>query len=1264
MNKNNRSLIFAWCFAAATVGVNFDVILWKWDVNAWVSDILTWEVLKTWDVVHISDPTEIAEKWESKNIFYVQWNIPVYDGALKELTQIINQKYPNTQFTFFLTWENPSNFEYKGKRWKLAINSALSDSLLKTNLGLWKKHIVFWIWFAFDNNWKRHLMILTSAEFDELWMWDRSRFSSKDGPIFLKATKQIKDNNPIEAIRILTDWYVEEYNRITTQRENNKKRAEEQHKRDLESAREWIEKIRSMYDSIVAEYREFLWKAPISGWDRDIISNIEEAESNLWNDNPNWVLSQVQNVERIIWDMEKLIRSYDSYWEQINLYWTKIKELNQSRYAYKATTKYDNADALYKKASSEWENKDFSYSNTYKILVRAHDELKSEIRNAESTAKTKNLAVGWWVWIAILLTSIFWFLSNRKRRPTKKEFEREMSKWQEALSQTRDQLSDEIKDKQEIISLVFAESKWKTKQRIEDLKQDVYMLSVIIPKLNDTLEYIRKEVWSDMWINLFRSAWYQKWLRLLSDEKISINPTIDRLDESLVELIWWDRIKTLSESASSMNFTFSWMVEEADRRIKEIRTIFDEFSESDSNFENSINSSMALKGELETSIRNLSSNMWEESTEYFPYITDFFTSFQEKVGEISSLYSSDKLWSYDLLLDVNYKLESFAKYIKEIDILVTSKNSYSNKTELKLAWYDLGWFTDWINKSYSDLWKESGNIFNPTLDGKIFEEWIYQKTNNILWIYNKLNKLFLAVRKKQQLDTSKKWLIAEVEETRWLLSSKYWIDAELLFKEEWYKPEVYFDKISELNSNVKESLDKGDVEIAEKKLEEIESILLKINKIIEITQKSFEIYDSRKIEIEDVSKNIAWKKSTANDLLKEIKETWSSEVLKLWEWDSTHPDSDWDLGNNIEEIDENQNNLVLIISWADNYLGNGKAITAIWELDIAAALNKDSQYRLQEIHDKKERIEQTDKENNGLLDQINRLLGTITKVQSEIYITIPSKEKYLELFSQKWNIDNLSKQEKRNPFTVNIRLNDYLKELNLLTERIEKDRQAYNHFVKEIETVGSLISRLEHESNSAKYDSYPDSSKAREVFQNLTPSYRENYNQLHKKLSQKHQNWNNLLNETEKLNEHVKSAIDILRKDISRRQKTEGYLDEARIKIRSARGWSWNYWISISDSYGINALYEAESAYANWDFDRANRYAEEAFRSAVSAIEEAEDRERTERIRREEKARKEREAAEAAEKAREAAERAREEAAERAREAAEDESWFNGGWEF
>jgi hypothetical protein len=38
-----------------------------------------------------------------------------------------------------------------------------------------------------------------------------------------------------------------------------------------------------------------------------------------------------------------------------------------------------------------------------------------------------------------------------------------------------------------------------------------------------------------------------------------------------------------------------------------------------------------------------------------------------------------------------------------------------------------------------------------------------------------------------------------------------------------------------------------------------------------------------------------------------------------------------------------------------------------------------------------------------------------------------------------------------------------------------------------------LVSQLERESKEAKYDNYPDSQKAKEVFNNLTPAYRKSF---------------------------------------------------------------------------------------------------------------------------------------------------------------------------
>ncbi len=1244
MKIPGKKTVIASALLAAVSSTDLKSILWDVGINLGVEKAIAWQQLEKneWEVIHINSPTEIAEKWSPKDIFYVQWNIPISDSVLNALTQKINKEYPDTQYTFFFTGENPSDFSYKNRdwnnfRWKDAIEFALSESLLwKTNLGIWKKHVVIWISFERDNNWERWVRPLTSVEFDDLWIGENSRFSHESWPLFSKVFPQLKSWNFPWAIEIIAEGYDTKYNQIISQKQAEKERKQELFKQNLENAKKWIKEVEQLHESLTKEYEDFLWNKPIVGWDEGILEHKQNAKKYLSNENPWLALKHIDIAKKIIWSYQTLIKGYDSYRKNIFLAWEALNLFKENEYIDKFMLEYKIANDLYKKALSEWENKDFNYVKTIGLLNESIDALYEEFKDAEEAQLYKDVATKWWSSLALLLSGIVWFLANKKRKLTKQEFEKELSRWQKTLDKAYDELLDEIDDKEEILSLLFEDSSWETKTRVDQLSQDVWALSVMLPKLSDTLKQIEREVWSDIWVNLFSSKWYSKWLSLLEDEEIQINPTTDRLDKHLLRVIWKQKISTLSELAQSMTYTFEWMIKETDSRISSIRSIFIEFDEANSNFDEEVNNSFELKTKLKSSLELLSRNIWEKSAESFPYITEFLNSFTDNLDKLSKTALLDKLGSYNVILEINKKLKIFTDGIKSINNFVIKNNPYKDKTELDFDWYDTNWFIESISKSYKSLWEETKSIFSDK-NLHSFEENIKRKLDKIIESYNELKNLNTTSNKKEQLEETIEWITLKVEEIKENLSKDYDIDKKLLFKEDDHNPYKRFEKINSLQVEVKELLDNWKEEEANKKLIEIEKLLSEIEMIIKMTKWWFDVYDTRKNEIQSISSSINSNKDKAKELLDKIKEKWSPEVLKLWEWDITHPDSDGDLWNNIIEIEENYRELKNVIEWANQFRENWASISAIWELDRARAINEDSSYRLMEINQKYKRLEDTDIENTNLLSDVNNQLELIANIQDKNYITWESRDKFINILSFKTELENRALEEKRNPFKINEGLIYLLLKINELDNNIKRDKQAYEYFLKRINTIDNLITQLESESEEARYDNYPDSEEAINVFEQLTPKYREFYNVLLSKQDLKHEDWHILLSNSEYLIEDINKAISILREDTDERLEAERYINKARHKIWDARRWSWSYWISIYGHYWVNDLSRAEEAYSRWDFDEVDNYASIAYRNAIRAIEEAEEEVRREIRRREEEARRRRE--EEAERARAAARR-------------------------
>jgi hypothetical protein len=159
-------------------------------------------------------------------------------------------------------------------------------------------------------------------------------------------------------------------------------------------------------------------------------------------------------------------------------------------------------------------------------------------------------------------------------------------------------------------------------------------------------------------------------------------------------------------------------------------------------------------------------------------------------------------------------------------------------------------------------------------------------------------------------------------------------------------------------------------------------------------------------------------------------------------------------------------------------------------------LNNLSEFRLNEIKEKYERLIKTDEENRELILQLNTILSEIATIQDEPYITKKSKGRFVDILSEKSLLESESKKEKRNPFKIQKEIEELTLRSTVLKDQIARNKQSYEYFLRYLETIRKLLTSLESEAYEAKHDNYPDSAKAKDVFNRLTPLYKKDFETL------------------------------------------------------------------------------------------------------------------------------------------------------------------------
>jgi len=1247
-------------WAAMTFTVT-DAMLNKSRYAGQISDILVSQAqAETGKIARISAPDQIAENWSPDTLFYVQWDVPISDSVMMSLQKEFQQKYPDTQYTFFFTWENPSKFRYTNRkwkelRWKDAIDWALGEELVsQTSLGIWKKHIVLWISFKKDNNDERWVRPLTSSEFDELGIGEQSNFAHARGPLFSRIFPQLKSGNFGQAIQIFVEWYEEKFQ----EKVEDQRRAAELQAQQLQEAKSGLSQVEASLNSLTVSYRSFLWKTPPAWWDRDIENSIQEAQSHIHNENGSSASHNLSSAQSSIDYLLNLIENHESFWEKIEIIRKHIQKASESPYADQAEREKQTVNQLVDRLESEWKAKDvLSYGNTYSEALNAFEDYVDEINQAKITAETaeRNEAVlktvgTWWAWLWIIGSIIAGWRLNRRRKPTKEQFETEIKKWRGIISQAQEKLMTDIIPKTDMIVELLEDSQNTTKKKVEQLGNDVGTLSIVLAKLMQTLRDIETEVWS----HFFRKWPYETGLKMLQNTEIQIDPVLDAQDEDLLAVTTWEDITTLRWLADKMTFTFEDMVSEADTRLVRITETFQELEEANSQYEISSQQTGVVLQMLLGAVSKLSTHTGRDEDVIFPHLGRFQTRFQKRVEEIDTMSMHDKIGAYNQLMLLSEKMLILQEWIEWINMFISEHAPVASRNLLVANGYSVDWVTNIIEPSFKKFAENKSKVLSQKVDVETFSADIEASETIIMNIYTSIISIKDIGRKfseqKEVVNGVKSTLQALGEE----LSETYNINQEQLFQEEWFNPEDCFSAITDLSERIVTAINSWDVESGESMLQKMSDEVQKIREIMSLTQTAFSSYDENKSLAEAGLNNISDILPGTKSALTDIQSSWSESVQRLWAGDPTHPNSDGYIWNNIDEIYDNQGISNGLIKDSQVHIDDGKPITAQDQLARSRSLSEDSLYKTQEVHSKKESIETTDKENTKLVSQILAEIEILKQEQSNPDILSSTLESVDGIVVGEEYISSVQKKQKRDPFDIQVNLQKFMEKVDNTKGQIAQDKKAKRDLDEHLATIQSQLSRLASEGTNAQYDDYPDSESAQQVFEVNIPTYEDRYATLFGGSETPNSNWYEILKTSNSLEEDILGARKILSQDEKNRQVVEESMRVARSRIQDARDWDVTHGISITGSIGSSSLNQAEQYYIEGDFHTASEYASSAYKKANTAVENAERKLR----------RKLRKIAEEEERQRRLKAKKKREAAARAAESSSDSSWFGWGGSF
>jgi len=1236
-----------------------DVALNKWRYAWQVFDILVSSAqAQEWSVRNITSPEHIDEKWSADNLFYTQGDIPVSSNVLLSLQQEFQTKFPDTQYTFFLMGENPSDFSYTNRdgqslSGKEAVEFALSENLMNnTALGIGKKHIVLWISFKADNSGDRWARVLTSSAFDNAGIGEESSFASARWPLFQTVFPELKNGNIWAAIQNFVYGYEAKFSEI----ESRRIQEEQQKAQLLESAKRMHSEQIDALQTLEQTYESFLGKRAPRWWDNTIQELLSTAERYIQAEDWFQAGEVLQRAENAITLLYRSIESHDAIGDQINQLTTRLEGYKTLPYAESATDEYNIALEQLNTLRNQWEDKNISqYNITLEHTKNSIERYRAEIQEAQDAVERdarnqkiiKILGTGGSGLVVILA----WVLALRKREKTKmrkEEFLKELSKWREAIRKTQEDLMDNIIPKSDIIVQLMSDATGVTKNEINTLSRDVWTVALIIAKLHSLLDKA-EEIAGD---GTFAEGPYVDALAILQQAEIHITPSLDASDDELLKVFGDENdMQTLSWYAENMSFTFESIVQEVDTRIPRIKQIFERLDKAKSEYQDV---SLGIQGVYDNFIQDLETlaEVTQRETHIlFPDISRFEENFQWITSWYEEKSREDIIWGYEWLEAVQQKLEAMRNTLVYISDIVVERNLAGWKNLLAAHDYNTDWLTQKVTTEFEALRDNAANIFIPDISIGSFENTLAENMSRIEKMYNTASQIIGSAERVEEVKKMIQILKTEIQTFKTKLSKSYNIDSSLLLQEESYTPETNFTTLENLLDAIIDPINNADTEKVHKILAEINTHLEHVRHTLLLTKKWFETYEWVKKHTDWEAQNILTRIETTQSELHDVTSKWAKSVLSLREWDASHEGSDRFIGNNISEIEKNQQTAQSLLLEASHLYEDGHVITAHNKLVQAQAYIDDSKAKMIEVSEQKKNIEETDTQNEAMVTKIQALTENIRSKQEASYVR-PSTVNHIQKFLPKVD-DILSKQQEasRDPFKIASSFSQLYMVLQDISGEIERDKKLRKDLEQGMEILDVQIENFRQAGHDAQFDSYPDSKKAKRIFREDIPRLTDTYNKLLSLVWEEQQDWKELLSQLHTLEKEVLTTYNALKGEERKTRNAYRKLEQAMDRVQDARNWSGSYGIYISSYNGSSLMNQAESAYSDGKFDDAIRFATQAYNRAENAIETAESEVRAEKRR---IAREKEEARRRAEK------KKREEAARQAR-MNDDDGWSSGG---
>ena len=365
-------------------------------------------------------------------------------------------------------------------------------------------------------------------------------------------------------------------------------------------------------------------------------------------------------------------------------------------------------------------------------------------------------------------------------------------------------------------------------------------------------------------------------------------------------------------------------------------------------------------------------------------------------------------------------------------------------------------------------------------------------------------------------------------------------------------------------------------------------------------------------------------------ILQTIKRDFAASTLGLASGDLSHPNANGTVEDNIDEAQAAIDAAKSKREKAVRSFREAKILEAASLLDQAKAHEQIAQGRLDEISEKRTRLDAAVVDNNAALETLEaKSRAWKAEIPCDKRSMRPTMKAYDAAVADLGTARAAADAKKGDPFKIGNAIAAVSTELDQVWVKVANDRDAYAEVMRSLKAADTQLGSASSLAKDSQSDGIADSPAITSALRELA-NLKSAYTSALASSQAEHGEWPTIDHEADRITSEAARIAANLKGELAAAARATEAISNAGSKVREATNWTGSYGVSVPGSPGSGSLSSAKSALNSGDYDGAIRSAEAARSAAISAIQTAEAevsrrrREEEEEQRRQEAARRQR----------------------------------------